>query len=142
TGQRAGAPVRGVGRLGLQGARDRGLDLGVGEGARGTGPGLVGQPVQPRGGEAVAPLADGGQGDVQVGGDDTVGAAGGGGQGDVGAQGQALGGSRASGPVGEFHALVVGQGNRGGVGAAVHGGVLRGGTRQAYSQPPKPETNF
>src|SRR5262249_1469817 len=118
------------------------FDLGVGEGARGAGPGLVGQPLQARRREAGAPLADGGGGDAQVGGDGGVGPARGGGQDDVGAQGEAVGGGGASGPVGEFHALVVGQGDRGRVGAAWHGGVLQRGTLQTYPDPREPETNF
>ena len=111
--QTARAPVGGVLGPGLRGSADGALDLLVGNGARDPGARLVGQAGAPRGGEAVAPLADGRQGDAQVVGKGGVGRVNGGGQDKARPQGQGRG---PGGPRREFGPLVVGQGDRGRLG--------------------------
>jgi hypothetical protein len=85
------------------------LDLVVGHRAWGTGAWLVGQSLQPTGGEPVAPGADGGAAHAQPRGHDLVARFVGAGQHDAGAEGETLGALGPAGPLCEHLAFVLGQ---------------------------------
>jgi len=114
-----------VGRPGLQGAGDGGLDLPIGDRGRGTGPRFVSQSLQAALGEPIPPLADGGEGDVQISGDGGVGLSVGGSQDDPGTQGQALGGLGPACPLAELGTLGIRQGDGRGRGSAGHRELLQ-----------------
>ena len=102
----------GVLGLGFQGFGDDLFDAGVVDAPRGAGAGIVGEAVEPVVEEALAPLADGGHRDAEIGGDLGVRLPFGGGEDDAGAEGEPLGSLRAADPGFEFLAFVVGEGER------------------------------
>src|SRR5205807_316186 len=65
TGHAARAPVRGVGGLAFQGARDDLFDVAVLDGARRARPGFIDQPFESVFQETAAPFANGGHGNGQ-----------------------------------------------------------------------------
>ena len=90
---------------------------------RGTGPGLIGQPVEPAGEEPCPPLPDGREGDAQGGSDVGVGAAIGCGHDNPCAECESLRGLRPADQSYELGSLVTGQGERGQAGSG-HGSPL------------------
>ncbi len=109
---RAGAPVRGLGRLRLQGAGHDFFHLGVGNLARSTGARLVRQAFQSVGAKALPPLAHAVRAHAALSGHGLVGKAFPATQHDAGSQGQALRRFRSPRPLLQFRTLLVRQNQR------------------------------
>src|SRR5205085_5480809 len=91
--------------------------------------------LRPAVGESGAPLADGRGGDAEVGGDGGVGVTAGCGQDDPGPEGQTLGAGRSPRPVDQLGALVAGQRDGCGLGAAWHRELLDKGFPTPVARP-------
>src|SRR5262249_20587504 len=120
-GHAAGAPVGGGLGLFFQGLGDDLLDHGIGDRARGAGPGFVGQPFGTVFDEPAPPLADSDSVDAEPASDLVVIQALGGGQDDAGAGGESLSALGPAGPGFQLLSFVVTEAERSfGAAALVH----------------------
>jgi hypothetical protein len=111
-GHRAGTPVRRRAWRALQRQRDHAFHLRICDRARGTGPRLIEQPVEPLGQKSLPPLTDGVLVEAQLGRDSAVAFARGARQHDAGPLRERLSGGAPTGPALQPFAFVVAERQR------------------------------